>query len=589
MPLEDDDRKALTCDPGDYIYKYTISSTENSWLMVYHFEAIKLDLEVRVYHLDHSRASKVFEHIRHLLSVRSEFILTPEKVFNWCGETWLIFPLVIGRPLNEVLTRQHTHGLPNERVTARILLDVLEALEVLHEANLCHRALATYNLFLEKETGRTKLKDFANVKLFEAEDKANLRATIWRSPLRTHLMPPEMQGLSTEKNVDEKKADIFLFAVTAMNLAFGSPPRNPNPNVKGNIAMKPTDWVAPSDKDYLEQPEHISDSFRTMLAACLQKNTRDRPSAQELKKDKFFHKAAGRNEVKEKLCVSMKIAEPSNNLKDVPPSQEKGQGSSTASAWNFADNYVRKSTRSIPGLAGIDDSKELTAATLTIDDEDEKAGAVVVPSLTDSPANFVAADKGSADTAFKTEDTPMDKGPTVADTIKGINIAKMRAAAQGLLKTDDDAVTSNQRNVAAKPKSRFVVEEVLPFDHAAKPKPIKDAGAALTINNGPRKPVEQKKPALPALRASPQLSAQPSWTTKHPSKWEIEDVCEWLMSLGGDFKVYTNYFREAGIDGEMLIPLNDEELEELQVTKKIHRRRILTSIKKLARAAGSPM
>jgi len=587
MPLEDDDRKALTCDPGDYIYKYTISSTENSWLMVYHFEAIKLDLEVRVYHLDHSRASKVFEHIRHLLSVRSEYILTPEKVFNWCGETWLIFPLYIGRPLNEVLTRHYTHGLPNERVTARILLDVLEALEVLHEANLCHRALATYNLFLEKDTGRTKLKDFANVKLFEAEDKANLRATMWRSPLRTHLMPPEMQGLSTEKNVDEKKADIFLFAVTAMNLAFGSPPRNPI--AKGNIAMKPTDWVAPSDKDYLDQPEHISDSFRAMLAACLLKNTCDRPSAQELKKDKFFNKAAGRNEVKELVCSSMKIAEPSNNLKDVPPSQEeKGPDSSAASVWNFQDNYVRKSTRSMnTGLSGVDDSKEFTPSMLTIDDIDEKSGAVVGPSLTDSPAKFLP-DKGSSDIAFKTEDAATEKGPTVADTIQGINVAKMRAAAKGLLKSDGDVGTSNQRNAVAKPKSRFVVEEVLPFDQAAKPTPMKDAGAALSINDGPRKPVEQKKP-VPALRASPQLSAQSSWTTKHPSKWEIEDVCEWLMSLGGDFKVYTNYFREAGIDGEMLKSLTDEELEELQVTKKIHRRRILTSIKKLARAAGSPM
>jgi len=548
MPLKDDDRKALTCDPGDYIYKYTISSTENSWLMVYHFEAIKLDLEVRVYHLDHSRASKVFEHIRHLLSVRSEYILTPEKVFNWCGETWLIFPLYIGRPLNEVLTRHYTHGLPNERVTARILLDVLEALEVLHEANLCHRALATYNLFLEKETGRTKLKDFANVKLFEAEDKANLRATMWRSPQRTHLMPPEMQGLSTEKNVDEKKADIFLFAVTAMNLAFGSPPRNPI--AKGNIAMKPTDWVAPSDKDYLDQPEHISDSFRAMLAACLQKNTRDRPSAQELKKDKFFNKAAGRNEVKELLCSSMKIAEPSHNLKAVPPSQEKEQERSAESVWNFQENFVRKSTRS------------MQTGLLTIDDIDEKAGPVVGPSLTDTPG------KGSS-------------GPAEAEGILGINVTKMREKALKGLKADGDVGTSNQRNVVAKPKSRFVVEDVLPFDHAAKPKPIKDAGAALSINDGPRKPVEEKKP-VPALRVSPQLSAQSSWTTKHPSKWEIEDVCEWLMSLGGDFKVYTNYFREAGIDGEMLRPLTDEELEELQVTKKIHRRRILTSIKKLA-------
>jgi len=571
MPLADEYRKALTCDPGDYIYKYTITANENSWLMVYHFEAIKLDLEVRVYHLDHKRASKVFEHIRHLLPVRSEYILTPEKVFNWCGEIWLIFPLYIGRPLNEVLTRHYTNGLPNERVTARILLDVLEALEVLHEANLCHRALATYNLFLEKETGRTKLKDFANVKLFEAEDKANLRATMWRSPLRTHLMPPEMQGLSTEKNVDEKKADIFLFAVTAMNLAFGSPPRNPLANGKGNLAMKPEDWVAPSDKDYLEQPEHISDSFRAMLASCLQKKTCDRPSAQELKKDKFFNKAS-RNEVKEHLCSMMKIAEPSHNLKAVPPSQEKGTESTAASVWNFDDGYIRKSTHS--ALTGIEDSKEFTPSMLTIDDIDEKSG-VIVPNLSESPGKFLP-DKGSSEMPTKTATAGAVLG------ISGINVGQMEAALRGHLKEakEGDLGTSNQKNLA-RPKSRFVVEEVLPFDHAAKPKPMKDAGAALSINDGPRKPVEQKQPAIPALKASPKLSAQPSYTTKHPSKWEIEDVCEWLMSLGGDFKVYTNNFRESGIDGEMLHPLNDEELEELQVTKKIHRRRILTSIKKL--------
>jgi len=545
MPLEEDDRKALTCDPGDYIYKYTISSTDNSWLMVYHFEAIKLDLEVRVYHVDHNRASKVFEHIRHLREVRSEYILTPEKVFNWCGEMWLIFPLYIGRPLNEVLTRRYTRGLPNERLTARILLDVLEALVVLHEKNLCHRALATYNLFLEKETGRTKLKDFANVKLFEAEDKDNVRATMWRSPQRTHLLPPEMQGLSTEKNVDEKKADIFLFAVTAMNLAFGSPPINPLKG-KGNLAMKPNDWVAPSDTDYLEQPEHISDSFRAMLAACLQKNTSDRPSAQELKKDKFFNKAASRNEVKELLCSSMKIAEPSDNIKDIPPSQQKDQVTSNASAWCFKENYIRQSTHSINKTLGVDDSKEFTPSMpmLTIDDIDEKSGPVVVkPTLSESPAKF--GDKGTS----------------------------------GPLK-DSDFGSSNLKLVA-KPKSRFVVEEYRPFDQAAKPKPIKDAGAALSINDGPRKPVEHKQAVIPAIRSSPQLSAQSSWMNKQPTKWEIEDVCEWLTSLGGDFKGYTNYFREAGIDGEMLKPLTEEELEELEVTKRIHRRRILTSIKKL--------
>jgi len=555
MPLEDDDRKALTCDPDDYIYKYTISSTENSWLMVYHFEAIKLDLEVRVYHLDHSRASKVFEHIRHLLSLRSEYILSPEKVFNWCGEIWLIFPLYLGRPLNDVLTRHYTHGLPNERVTARILLDVLEALEVLHESNLCHRALATYNLFLEKETGITKLKDFANVKLFEAEDKANVRATMWRAHQRSHLMPPEMQGLTKEKNVDEKKADIFLFAVTAMNLAYGSPPRNPIMNGKGNIGvMKPTDWVAPSDEDYLDQPEHISDSFRAMLAACLQMNTCDRPSAQELKKDKFFNRAATRNEVKEVLCSIMKIAEPSHNLKDVPPSQQGlPPSTATSAAWDFSE-YTRQSTHSSKnkGLAvsSMDDNKDFIPSMLTIDDIDEKHSGLK-SSLTDLPAqsgNLVLPDKVSP--------VPVKDGDLLG--------------------------TCNQRTVVKNPNSRFKVEDVRTFEHAeAQPIPIKEVGAALSINDGPRKPEEQKKSVLPAHRQTQQVSAQPLYKTKHPTKWEIEDVCEWLIALGGDFKVYTNYFREAGIDGDMLSPLTEEELEELQVTKKIHRRRILTSIKKL--------
>jgi len=558
MPLEDEYRRALTCDPGDYIYKSTISSTENSWLMIYHFEAIKLDLEVRVYHLDHARASKVFEHIRHLSNLRSDFILSPEKVFNWRGELWLIFPLHIGRPLNEVLTRHYPHGIPNERVTARILLDILEALEVLHDANLCHRNLATYNLFLERDTGITKLKDFAHVKLFEAEEKGNQRSTMLWSYQKRYLMPPEMLGITTgEQIVDEKKADIFLFAVTAMNLAYGDVPRNPVLNVKGNIGVgKPVEWAPPSDKDYLQQPDHISDSFRAMLAPCLNKCTSERPSAQELKKDKFFKKAAGRKDVKELLCNLLKIPEHSRSLTDVPPSQLKDvKTASVKSAWDFS-NVTRQSTRS----AALEDSKDFTPSiNLTLDGVDEKHA-------------------GLAETQYSQTKGP--KQQLVIDSADNVGKFHLPNRSTGV-SNDVDLGSSNHK--VKNPRSRFKVEVVTPFEHAKAPPVIKDGGAALSLNDAlmkPHIPVEQKS-VLPVVRKSPTKGPKAVWETKRPGDWEIEDVCEWLISLGGDFKDYTEYFRTAGIDGDMICSLTEEELMELKVTKKVHRRRILTSINKL--------
>jgi len=549
MPLSEKDRKCLTCDPLDYIYKYTISSTQTSWIMVYHFEEIKLDLVIKVYHLDHSRASKVFEHIRHLTSLRSEFILSPEKVFNWCGELWLIFPLYVGRQLNEVITRHFVNGLPSERITARVLLDVLEALEALHEANLCHRALATYNLFIEKDTGITRLKDFTNVKFFEEDDKIKHQGTMWRTDFeKSHLMPPEMLGMETgEVDVDERKADIFLFAVTAMNLAYGSVPRSP---FQGIGSMKHTDWLPPSAKSYQNQPEHISDAFQAMLTPCLEKLTKDRPSAKELMKDKFFNRAASRAEMKEHLCSLLKIAEPTC-LKDVPPSQaDNFIKSQTTKDWDFGSvnrvpsdfKMLSERTCTIP-----EDSKE----DLSLEDGDEKNGS----SLTlDSPNGDLKPFIPQSDTDGSVKPGTRDQDALPKEKKKGTTVNRFlvieetETAALGINDTLANLPVAQKPN---KQKSRFTVDDI-PFDVKTQP---------------------------PAAQVS--STQVPDWTTKNPLQWEIDDVCAWLHSLGGIFKGYTTNFSEAGIDGDMLCSMTDDELKELEVTKQIHRRRILTSIKKL--------
>lgn len=78
-----------------------------------------------------------------------------------------------------------------------------------------------------------------------------------------------------------------------------------------------------------------------------------------------------------------------------------------------------------------------------------------------------------------------------------------------------------------------------------------------------------------------ELPVDPPMPTKDPSEWSVEEVCDWLLSLGKDYSQYIAQFRDAGIDGQMLPDLTDEELKELGVSRGINRRKLKTSIKKL--------
>jgi len=606
MLLSDEDRKALTCDPSDYTYKYTISSTGSSWLMVYHFEDISTDVEVCVYHLDHERASKIFEHIRHLLSLRSEYIHSPQKVFNWCGELWLIFPFCTGRTLNEVLNRNHTDGLPNERLTARILLDVLEALEILHKANLCHRSVATYNLFLEKATGVTKLKDFTNLKFVEEEELNH--KTIWKANDYSWLKPPEMLGFyassETKKDVDERKADIFLFAITALNLAYGSAPRSPYQN---KSVLKPTSWIAPSEKHYLTKPKHISDAFFAMLAPCLSQSTRARPTATDLKKNKFFKRAASRSDVKKLLCSFFKIVEPPQ-INDLPPSQSPNFSSpATGScAWDFGSvDRVLSEKRPFGNIIeGV--KKEV------IQQRNEKSS-TPLENMEDHNLDLDSRVSGAGDEplvplSVKAKISRENSTEQILDT-DGANTCQKSKTRFHVLKYDElngeckkpQAVSeqsipiTGDQQTPHDPDARIIKRFHVKEDANKSTLPPGDVSASCTSASNPLvQPLANQ-----SLSATKKLASRfkvedvqhvgsvgsqtsPSrWHQKSPTEWVIEDVCDWLQSLGGDFKVYVNNFREAGIDGDMLHALTGDELDELQVTKKIHKRRILTSINKL--------
>jgi len=582
MPLSDKERKALTYDPSDYIYQYTISSTKNSWLMVYHFEAIKLDVEVHVYCVDKLRASKVYEYTQQLLRLRSEYIVSPEKVFSWCGELWMIFPLHNGSPLDDVLEAHYNKGIPRERITARILLDVVEALDVLHEANLSHGALSPSTLFLEKETGKTKLRDFLNPKFFEEDDKAKHR--IWDMAELAHLRPPEMTDLfdSNEKSeeIDERKADIFLFAITALTLAFGETPPSPYPM---NAVVNSSDWIMPNERTYHHQPEHnISEAFKAMIAPCLSKSTKARPSAKELKKDKFFSQAANRSEVKQTICSMLTILEKSRTH-DLPPSQNHDAALKSPRHRDLVVWERQVETK----------SPEVDVPEIVIH---RTRGEGLVP----SPARSMEMkdnERVKSNTRFLVHDQhePTMDQFNIKDSGNGEEHTPHDPEARRIkrfhVKEDADGTSSQpapicypiQHSKSGIPKalmitkrnSRFKVERV--EDVAVASTPIKSPHSS-SSGITPIRPVAIKSPVSSSKNTLPNT---PSFKRKKALEWDVKDVCDWLQSLGGDFKNYTSFFREAGIDGEMLHNMTDDELIELQVSKKIHRRRVLTSIKKL--------
>jgi len=98
-------------------------------------------------------------------------------------------------------------------------------------------------------------------------------------------------------------------------------------------------------------------------------------------------------------------------------------------------------------------------------------------------------------------------------------------------------------------------------------------------------------PAMFSFSKSPHLAVFPasmsslSSTSSSPSPtpafatWTEEDVAIWLGQISPALMCYVTMFRENAVDGQLLIGLTDEDLEkELGITKKLHRKRILSEI-----------
>jgi len=105
-----------------------------------------------------------------------------------------------------------------------------------------------------------------------------------------------------------------------------------------------------------------------------------------------------------------------------------------------------------------------------------------------------------------------------------------------------------------------------------------------TGGDSPRTPIT---PSSTGSRRS--LSRRETWDEKkiNLDTWDSDKVLEWVRS-GLKYPQYEDIFKNASMDGTHLKNMTDDRLQELGITKKLHRTKILTRIKQLSHGAWLP-
>ncbi|KAE8220213.1 hypothetical protein CF319_g6227 [Tilletia indica] len=190
-------------------------------------------------------------------------------------EIWLVMDLAEGGSVRTLMKA----GPIAERHASIIVRETLIALAFLHRSGIIHRDVKAANILLTN-AGRILLCDFGvAASLASATSMSNKRSTFVGTPC---WMAPEVVAAADGKLYDQS-ADIWSLGITIYEMVTGNPPYA-NEEDQNMTLMR----IAKGKPPRLPTDMTFTPAMRDFIAACLNEEANERPSAEELGKLKWI-------------------------------------------------------------------------------------------------------------------------------------------------------------------------------------------------------------------------------------------------------------------------------------------------------------
>ncbi|ESQ28176.1 hypothetical protein EUTSA_v10018357mg [Eutrema salsugineum] len=303
---------------------------------VYRARCIALNENVAIKIMDLEKCRNDMETIRkevHIMSlIDHPNLLKAHCSFIDRNSLWIVMPYMSGGSCFHLMKSVYPEGL-EQPIIATLLREVLKALVYLHRQGHIHRDVKAGNILVHSK-GVVKLGDFGvSACMFDSGDRMRTRNTFVGTPC---WMAPEVM----------QQVDGYDFKY----LAHGHAPFSKYPPMK---VLLMTLQHAPPRLDY-DRDKKFSKSFRELIAACLVKDPKKRPTSAKLLKHPFFKHARSTDYLSRKILHGLSpLGERFKKLKETEAELFKGINGDKEqlsqheymrgiSAWNFDLEDLRK-------------------------------------------------------------------------------------------------------------------------------------------------------------------------------------------------------------------------------------------------------
>eukprot|EP01062_Namystynia_karyoxenos_P019122 TRINITY_DN17167_c0_g1_i1.p1 TRINITY_DN17167_c0_g1~~TRINITY_DN17167_c0_g1_i1.p1 ORF type:complete len:647 (+),score=173.45 TRINITY_DN17167_c0_g1_i1:155-2095(+) len=264
----------VTYPPDPAAYQLLAEVGQGATAVVYRALCVPLDKEVAVKIINLENTGMAIEQFQRETTIMSRSshrnVLKLYVSFVHGDTIWIILEYHPYGSAADVLRAVCPNGFQDEAMVSALLFQGLQALEYFHENRQMHRDVKASNL-LVAGGGDVRMADFGVSGEAPSCRRSVTRVTFVGTPC---WMAPEVLTLRGYR----KSADIWSLGITALELAFGSPPYSQHQ------PMKVMALILKADPPTVDScgPNSFSPAFKDFVAQCLQKDAAARPTASHL-------------------------------------------------------------------------------------------------------------------------------------------------------------------------------------------------------------------------------------------------------------------------------------------------------------------